>query len=89
MVASSASTPASASAPSSRFICPAPTVPLNAARRKAELLAEAAGVDLGPVLTLFAAWVLLGEAITLYQIAGLALVLLGVSRLSTGKRKTG
>lgn len=44
--------------------------------------------NLGPVLTLFAAWVLLGEAITLYQIAGLALVLLGVSRLSSGKRKT-
>jgi len=45
--------------------------------------------NLGPVLTLFAAWVLLDEAITLYQIAGLALVLLGVSRLSSGKRKTG
>ena len=45
--------------------------------------------NLGPVLTLFAAWVLLGEAITLYQIAGLALVLLGVSRLSASKRKTG
>ncbi len=44
--------------------------------------------NLGPVLTLFAAWALLGEAITLYQIGGLALVLLGVSRLS-GKRKTG
>ena len=43
--------------------------------------------NLGPVLTLFAAWALLGEAITLYQIAGLALVLLGVSRLS-GKRKS-
>ncbi|MGP0172933.1 DMT family transporter [Pseudomonas sp. NCHU5208] len=43
--------------------------------------------NLGPVLTLFAAWVLLGEAITLYQIVGLALVLLGVSRLSAGKRK--
>lgn len=45
--------------------------------------------NLGPVLTLFAAWVMLGETITLYQIAGLALVLLGVSRLSSGKRKTG
>jgi drug/metabolite transporter (DMT)-like permease len=43
--------------------------------------------NLGPVLTLFAAWALLGEAITLYQIGGLALVLLGVSRLSSGKRK--
>nr|WP_024309998.1 DMT family transporter [Pseudomonas sp. P818] len=43
--------------------------------------------NLGPVLTLFAARVLLGEAITLYQIIGLALVLLGVSRLSAGKRK--
>lgn len=46
--------------------------------------------NLGPVLTLFAAWVLLGEAIPLYQIIGLALVLLGVSRLSAGKqRKSG
>lgn len=36
---------------------------------------------------MFAAWVLLGETITLYQIGGLALVLLGVSRLSSGKRK--
>ncbi|PKQ39620.1 EamA family transporter [Pseudomonas sp. YY-1] len=45
--------------------------------------------NLGPVLTMFAAWALLGEAISLYQIAGLALVLLGVSRLSSGKRKTG
>lgn len=43
--------------------------------------------NLGPVLTLLAAWALLGEAITLYQIGGLALVLLGVSRLSAGKRK--
>ncbi|WP_161867875.1 DMT family transporter [Pseudomonas yangonensis] len=43
--------------------------------------------NLGPVLTLFAAWALLGEAITLYQIGGLALVLLGVSRLSAGKHK--
>lgn len=43
--------------------------------------------NLGPVLTLFAAWALLGEAITMYQIGGLALVLLGVSRLSSGKRK--
>ena len=45
--------------------------------------------NLGPVLTMFAAWALLGEAISLYQIAGLALVLLGVSRLSASKRKTG
>ena len=46
--------------------------------------------SLGPVLTLFAAWVLLGEAITLYQIIGLSLVLLGFSRLSAGKqRKSG
>ncbi|MFR0687794.1 DMT family transporter [Enterobacterales bacterium AE_CKDN230030158-1A_HGKHYDSX7] len=39
--------------------------------------------NLGPVLTLFASWALLAEAISLYQLAGLALVLLGVSRLST------
>jgi len=41
--------------------------------------------NLGPVLTVFASWALLGEAITLYQIAGLALVLFGVSRLSGAK----
>ncbi|MBB4865710.1 drug/metabolite transporter (DMT)-like permease [Pseudomonas nitritireducens] len=41
--------------------------------------------NLGPVLTVFASWALLNEAITLYQIAGLALVLLGVSRLSGAK----
>src|SRR5690606_3706795 len=37
--------------------------------------------NLGPVLTILAAWVLLGEAVSLYQLAGLALVLFGVSRL--------
>lgn len=41
--------------------------------------------NLGPVLTVFASWALLGEAITVYQIAGLALVLFGVSRLSGAK----
>ncbi|WP_259755453.1 DMT family transporter [Pseudomonas sp. GCEP-101] len=42
--------------------------------------------NLGPVLTVFASWALLGEAISVYQIAGLALVLFGVSRLSGAKR---
>ncbi len=37
--------------------------------------------NLGPVLTLFAAWLLLGEVVSVYQVAGLALVLFGVSRL--------
>ncbi|OBY92053.1 transporter [Pseudomonas sp. AU11447] len=41
--------------------------------------------NLGPVLTVFASWALLGEAISIYQLAGLALVLFGVSRLSGGK----
>jgi drug/metabolite transporter (DMT)-like permease len=44
--------------------------------------AQAAAVgNLGPVLTLSAAWLLLGEPLSLYQIAGLALVILGVARL--------
>lgn len=47
---------------------------------------QAAGFgNLGPVLTIFASWGLLNEAISLYQLAGLALVLFGVSRLSAGK----
>ncbi len=37
--------------------------------------------SLGPVLTLFASWLMLGEAVSLWQIAGLALVILGVARL--------
>ena len=37
--------------------------------------------NLGPVLTIFVAWIVLGEAISAYQAAGLALVLFGVSRL--------
>lgn len=37
--------------------------------------------NLGPVLTLFTAWLLLGETVSAYQAAGLALVLFGVSRL--------
>ncbi len=41
--------------------------------------------NLGPVLTVFASWALLSEAISLYQLAGLALVLFGVSRLSARK----
>ncbi|MDT1883286.1 EamA family transporter, partial [Acinetobacter baumannii] len=36
---------------------------------------------LGPVLTVFASWLLLGEPLSVYQLGGLALVILGVSRL--------
>lgn len=36
---------------------------------------------LGPVLTILASWALLNEAISVYQLAGLALVLVGVSQL--------
>lgn len=43
---------------------------------------QAAAVGtLGPVLTVFAAWLLLGEPLTLVQLAGLALVMFGVTRL--------
>lgn len=41
--------------------------------------------NLGPVLTVFASWALLSEAISFYQMAGLGLVLFGVSRLSRPK----
>lgn len=37
--------------------------------------------NLGPVLTIFAAWALLGEAISPYQMAGLALVMFGIWQL--------
>lgn len=37
---------------------------------------------LGPVLTVFAAWALLGESLSLLQLAGLSLVMFGVTRLS-------
>lgn len=37
--------------------------------------------SLGPVLTLFASWALLGEALSASQLGGLALVVFGVSRL--------
>ncbi len=44
--------------------------------------AQAAAVgNLGPVLTVFASWLLLGEPLSPYQLGGLALVILGVSRL--------
>ncbi|MCY1391197.1 carboxylate/amino acid/amine transporter [compost metagenome] len=43
--------------------------------------------NLGPVLTVLASWAVLSEDISLYQIAGLALVLFGVSRLKPGKPK--
>lgn len=41
--------------------------------------------NLGPVFTIFASWALLSEAISLYQLMGLALVLFGVSRLKTSR----
>ncbi|MGE7991907.1 DMT family transporter [Pseudomonas sp. NPDC089554] len=42
--------------------------------------------NLGPVLTLLASWAILSEAISAYQLAGLALVMLGVSRLKPAKK---
>ena len=38
---------------------------------------------MGPVLTVFAAWLLLGESMSLLQLAGLALVMFGVTRLKS------
>lgn len=38
---------------------------------------------MGPVLTVFAAWLMLGEAMSLLQLAGMALVMFGVTRLKT------
>lgn len=44
--------------------------------------AQAAAVgNLGPVLTVFASWLLLGEPLSAFQLGGLALVILGVARL--------
>jgi drug/metabolite transporter (DMT)-like permease len=37
--------------------------------------------NLGPVLTIFASWLLLSEAVSLFQVVGLMLVLFGVARL--------
>lgn len=51
---------------------------------------QAAAVGtLGPVLTVLAAWALLGEALSLMQLGGLALVMFGVARLKPkqGNRK--
>lgn len=42
--------------------------------------AAAAG-SIGPILTMLAAWLLLGEAISPLQLAGMALVIIGVARL--------
>ncbi|WP_034349235.1 DMT family transporter [Noviherbaspirillum massiliense] len=43
---------------------------------------QAAAVgNLGPVLTMFASWALLGEPLSAFQLGGLALVMFGVSRL--------
>jgi drug/metabolite transporter (DMT)-like permease len=43
--------------------------------------------NLGPVLTMVASWAILDEAISTYQVAGMALVLFGVSRLRPAKPK--
>lgn len=44
--------------------------------------AQAAAVgNLGPVLTVFASWLVLAEPLSLYQLGGLALVMIGVARL--------
>lgn len=49
---------------------------------------QAAAVgNLGPVLTVFASWLLLGEPLSLYQLGGLALVILGVARLKPAPNK--
>ena len=51
--------------------------------------AQAAAIgNLGPVLTLFAAWAILGETISVYQIGGLGLVLFGISRLKPAASAT-
>jgi drug/metabolite transporter (DMT)-like permease len=50
--------------------------------------AQAAAVgSLGPVLTVFASWMILGEALSTFQIGGLALVMFGVSRLKPIHKK--
>lgn len=41
--------------------------------------------NLGPLLTVLVSWALLSEAISVYQLAGLALVLFGVSRLKSSQ----
>ncbi|WP_122221296.1 DMT family transporter [Pseudomonas syringae group genomosp. 3] len=43
--------------------------------------------NLGPVLTMLASWAILDEIISAYQIAGMALVLFGVSRLKPASPK--
>lgn len=51
--------------------------------------AQAAAVgSLGPVLTVFATWMILGEALSMIQIGGLALVMFGVSRLKPAQKST-
>ncbi|HVL76550.1 MAG TPA: DMT family transporter [Noviherbaspirillum sp.] len=50
--------------------------------------AQAAGIGtLGPVMTVFAAWLLLGESLSVLQLCGLALVLFGVMRLKPSQPK--
>jgi drug/metabolite transporter (DMT)-like permease len=41
---------------------------------------------IGPVSTIFLAWIFLGEPVTLLQTAGTALVLLGVLAISMAKK---
>lgn len=43
--------------------------------------------NLGPVLTMLASWAILSEQISGYQLAGLALVLYGVTRLKPAKKQ--
>jgi drug/metabolite transporter (DMT)-like permease len=43
--------------------------------------------NLGPVLTVFASWLLLGEPLSVWQLGGLALVLFGVMRLKPAPRR--
>lgn len=48
--------------------------------------AQAAAVgSLGPVLTVFASWLILAEPLSIFQLGGLALVMFGVSRLKPTK----
>ncbi len=54
-----------------------------AIQRMGAVQAAAVG-SLGPVLTVFASWALLGEPLSAFQLAGLALVMFGVSRLKPG-----
>jgi drug/metabolite transporter (DMT)-like permease len=43
---------------------------------------------LGPVLTVFAAWIILGEPLSMAQLVGLAMVVFGVVRLKSPNEDT-